>query len=204
MTQNERGHRKHTTTGKTPARSSTLQAKSKLLKSIAGPYWSLGFEVPLELGVWDLELSLDLDHLTVSQSPLADQDYRLVCVYSADNLDVGAVVKAGLDRDFFGFGVHDREDRCTGSFRDQHLDGHQQRVCFALNADFDDSVHPGPKFQFGIWQLDFGQHGLGSLIQRVGEASDFAVECATWQPIDSHPDRLARGNKRRFQFGDGH
>src|SRR6266487_5749125 len=105
MTQSEKGHQQHTTTGKTPARNSTLQINAKLPKLIAGPYWSLGVQVSLEPGIWDWELSLDLDRLTVAQSPLADEDYRLVWFYAADNLDVGAVVKACLDRDFFGFGV---------------------------------------------------------------------------------------------------
>src|SRR2546427_9291923 len=35
------------------------------------------------------------------------------------------------------------------------------------------------------------------LIQRVGKPRHIAVETSTRQPIDSHPDRLARGNKRR-------
>src|SRR5580765_7326300 len=152
MTHSEAGHRERTTTGKTPAPCSRPQINATLPKSVASPYWSLGIELFLVLGIWDRELSLDLDRLTVAQSSLADKDHRLVWFYAADNLDVGTVVQAGLDRDFFGFGVHDREDRCAGSFRDERLDGHQQRVGFALNADFDDRVHPGPKFQFGIWQ----------------------------------------------------
>ena len=108
-------------------------------------------------------------------------------------------MNAGLLR----FVVHHGENKRPGSLCDQCIDWHQKRVFLSLDADFHDGIHARSKFQFGIRQFDFSQHGFAGLIQCVGKPRDFAVETSTGQAIDRHLDRLIDLDERCFQFGDG-
>src|SRR5438876_6936454 len=116
------------------------------------------------------------DSLTVAQHAFADEYHGLLRFHSADNFDVCSVAKTGFYRCLPGLVVHDCKNKRAGSFYDQGFSRHKYRVLFPLDANSHGGIHAGPNLEFGIRKLDFGQHGFGSLIQRVGEARDFTVE----------------------------
>src|SRR5205814_8711501 len=59
-----------------------------------------------------------LDSLTVAEHALADKYNRLFWFHATDNLDVGPVVKAGLDASLLGFVIIDGENKRARSLDD--------------------------------------------------------------------------------------
>src|SRR6266516_4353817 len=130
------------------------------------------------------------DGLTIAQGPLADENHLLLWLQTARDLHLCPIIETRLHAGLFGLVFCQEENRSAGLLGNQRIDGNQESVFLAFNADFDNGIHPRPELQLWVWQLDFDQHGFAGLVERIGEASHFAFETAPWEPINGQLDRL--------------
>src|SRR3989442_14882072 len=123
----------------------------------------------------------DGDWLAVGQDLFADEDHRVVELYSFEDFYGAGVVEASFDSQALGFIVGDGEDRAARLLDDHGVGGQQEHIGLALDDNARVGVHAGTKITFWIRELDFSQHGFGRLIERVTETSDAALKSGSRQ-----------------------
>src|SRR5437870_953388 len=145
----------------------------------------------------------DGDWLAVGQDLFANDDHRIVELYSFEDFYGAGVVEARFDGQALGFIVGDGEDRTARFFDDQRVGGQEKHIGLALDDDAHVGVHARTQIAFRIRQFDFRQHGFGRLIERVTEARDSAFKGSSRQFFNGYFYRQPILDERHLRLRNG-